>query len=138
MPRDTFPNILFFILGGSGPTITALILVWQSFEKDMHLDFWGRVFDLRRIRLTWWFLTLAAIPLLMALAVVLDLLLGGVLPEMTYVYQLINDPISIPIFLLMMVIGGPLSEELGWRGIVLEGLQQKWSPFRSTIIISIV
>jgi membrane protease YdiL (CAAX protease family) len=38
----------------------------------------------------------------------------------------------------MMLIAGPLSEELGWRGLVLESFQLTWSPLRSTLTLATV
>jgi len=38
----------------------------------------------------------------------------------------------------MMLISGPISEELGWRGIVLESFQRKWSPLRSTLTLAVI
>ena len=137
-PSTTFPNIVLFTLGGSGPTLIALAFVLRSFNAEERRDFWSRVIDPRRIRPTWWLITLLAIPVVVVLGVALDVLLGGVVPAMPNVKLLIADPISIPIFLIMMLIAGPLSEELGWRGLVLESFQGKWSPLRSTLTLATV
>src|SRR6266508_70938 len=137
-PRTTFPNIIFFILGGSGPTLIALTIVLRSFNTEARRDFWLRVIDPRRLRAAWWLLSLLAIPLVIVLGIALDVLLGGALPAMPNLKLLAADPVSIPIFVLMMLIGGPVSEELGWRGFALESFQQKWSPLRSTLILSAI
>src|SRR6266498_2720181 len=60
-PRTTFPNIIFFILGGSGPTLIALTIVLRSFNTEARRDFWLRVIDPRRLRAAWWLLSLLAI-----------------------------------------------------------------------------
>src|SRR6266545_4858081 len=137
-PRTTFPNIIFFILGGSGPSLIALTIVLRGFNTEARRDFWSRVIDPRRIRPAWWLLSLLAIPLVIVLGIALDVLLGGELPAMPNLKLLAADPVSIPIFVLMMLIGGPVSEELGWRGFALESFQQKWSPLRSTLILSAI
>jgi uncharacterized protein len=137
-PSATFPNIVLFTLGGSGPTLIALAFVLGSFNAEERRDFWSRVIDPRRIRPTWWLITLLAIPVVVVLGVALDVLLGGALPAMPNLRLLMADPISIPIFLIMMLIAGPLSEELGWRGLVLESFQGKWPPLRSTLTLATV
>jgi membrane protease YdiL (CAAX protease family) len=137
-PSTTSPNIVLFTLGGSGPTLIALVFVLRSFNAEKRRDFWSRVIDPRRIRPTWWLITLLAIPVVVVLGVVLDILLGGALPAMPNLKLLMADPISIPIFLIMMLIAGPLSEELGWRGLVLETFQLTWSPLRSTLTLATV
>lgn len=40
--------------------------------------------------------------------------------------------------ILMLIFGGPLGEELGWRGYLLPKLQKKLSPLKSGLLISIV
>jgi hypothetical protein len=35
----------------------------------------------------------------------------------------------------MMMIGGPLAEELGWRGLLLDSFQRKWTPATSTLVL---
>ena len=134
----TFPNILLFSLGGSAPTLIALYFVLCTFDKDARRDFWSRVIDPHRVRPAWWFLTLLAAPVAFVIGINLVALLGGVLPEMPNLKSLVAVPISIPIFVLMSLISGPISEELGWRGIALESFQKKWSPFRSTLILAAI
>jgi membrane protease YdiL (CAAX protease family) len=34
------------------------------------------------------------------------------------------------------IIGGPLSEELGWRGFALDRLQDRWSPLVSSLFLA--
>src|SRR5215208_2143074 len=65
----TFPNIVLFTLGGSGPTLIALAFVLRSFNAEERRDFWSRVLDPRRIRPTWCLITLLAIPVAVVLGV---------------------------------------------------------------------
>jgi len=136
-PNTAFPNIIFFTLGGSMPTLIALIFVLCTFDKDKRGDFWSRVINPGRIRRAWWLIPLV-IPFIFVLGITLDVFLSGVLPAMPNLKALVTDPVSIPIFALMMLISGPISEELGWRGIVLESFQRKWSPLRSTITLAVI
>ena len=135
---STYPNILLFSLGGSAPTLIALYFVLRTFDKDARRDFLSRVINPRQVRPAWWLLTLLAAPVAFMLGIYLDVLLGGVLPAMSNLKALVAAPVSIPIFVLMSLISGPISEELGWRGIALESFQQKWSPLRSTLILAAI
>lgn len=130
-----FPAILFYIIGGCGPSLVALFFVWRNFNVEHRREFWSRVFSLSRIHSVWWFVTLVAVPATMLLGVWVDSLLGGTLPQMDYVNQLKSQPAEIPIFIIMMMIGGPLAEELGWRGLLLDAFQKKWSVAVSTLIL---
>lgn len=51
----------------------------------------------------------------------------------------LNNPLSLLACLLVILIfGGPLGEELGWRGFVLPMLQKKYTPLLSGIIIGVI
>ncbi len=116
-PSQSFPTVLFYILGGSGPSIVALFFVFRLFDPAARKDFWAR-FSFKRIRPLWWVLSLVGIPALLVAGTALDVVFCGQPPALPNVSALLGDPVSIPIFLIMSLIGGPLSEEFGWRGIV--------------------
>jgi membrane protease YdiL (CAAX protease family) len=136
-PSTTFPNLLFYMLGGSGPTLVALFYVFRFFDREARADFWARLFDFRRLSSTAWILCLFGIPVLTLAAVALDSLFRGGLAPMPNLQMLASQPAMIPMFVLMMLVGGALSEELGWRGILLDHLQQKWSPFFASLILAL-
>lgn len=50
-------------------------------------------------------------------------------------FQLTSPFAIFSFFLAIMFFGGPLGEELGWRGFVLPKLQKRFSPFRASIIL---
>ncbi|MCG2784500.1 MAG: CPBP family intramembrane metalloprotease [Anaerolineae bacterium] len=130
-----FPAILFYIIGGCGPSLVAIFCVWRNFNVEQRREFWSRVFSPRRVQPIWWIVTLIAVPAAILLGVWVNALLGGMLPQMDYVKLLKAQPAEIPIFIIMMLIGGPLAEELGWRGLLLDAFQKKWSVAVSTIVL---
>lgn len=133
-----FPAILFYILGGCGPSLVAIFLVFRNFTTEQRLEFWARVLSPRRIKPVWWIISLIGVPAAMLLGVWINVLLGGDMPQMDYVNMLKAQPAEIPIFIIMMMIGGPLAEELGWRGILLDAFQKKWSVAVSTLVLFLV
>ena len=133
-----FPAILFYILGGCGPSLVALFCVRRNFNVEQRREFWSRVFSPRRVKPVWWIVTLVAVPAAMLLGVWVNALLGGTLPRMDYVHLLKSQPAEIPIFIIMMMIGGPLAEELGWRGLLLDAFQKKWSAAVSTLVLFLI
>jgi len=136
--NQDFPAMLLYILGGCAPSLVAIFFVWRTFNKEQRDDFWSRVINPRRIKPVWWVVSLVAIPAVMGLAVWLNARLFNVLPGMEILNNLKVQPAEIPIFIIMMLIGGPLAEELGWRGLLLDAFQKKWSPAISTIILFLV
>lgn len=136
-PITTFPNLLFYMLGGSGPTLVALFYIFRFFDREARADFWARLLDFHRLSSMAWILCLLGIPVLILAAIALDSLLRGALAPMPNLEMLADQPAMIPVFVLMMLVGGALSEELGWRGILLDRLQQRWRPFFASLILAL-
>ncbi len=133
-----FPAILFYIIGGCGPSLIALIFVFRTFNPEERRVFWGRVVNPCRVKPAWWIISLVVIPMFMFLGAWVNTLLGGTAPQMDYFNLLKTRPAEIPVFLIMMMIGGPLAEELGWRGILLKTFQKKWSVPVSTLVLFLI
>jgi CAAX protease family protein len=135
MASNSFPGSLMYMLGGFAPSLVAIIIVQTKYSKDARKDFWKRVTNPRRIKLSWWFLSIFLIPALIALAIWIDVQLGGSVPELPGLNSMLAQPYTIPIMVFMMFIAGGLSEELGWRGLALEELQNKNSPLKASAIL---
>lgn len=51
----------------------------------------------------------------------------------------LNNPLSLlGCLLAILILEGPLGEELGWRGFVLPTLQKKYTPLLSGIIVGVI
>jgi hypothetical protein len=47
--KPSFPLGILFLLGGFGPSISGVVMVYRTQDKAGRRDFWQRVFSFRRI-----------------------------------------------------------------------------------------
>jgi len=50
----------------------------------------------------------------------------------------IKGLLLLPLYILIMYLGGSVQEEFGWRGYALDRLQAKWNALNSSIILGII
>jgi uncharacterized protein len=135
-PSTGFPGMLLHVVGGFAPSVVAIVLVAARASREARRDFWRRALDARRVRPLWWALALLLTPAAMLVAVLIDSALGGGAPDFSPLQALLAQPASLPIMVIMLFVAGPLSEELGWRGLALEHLQRTRSPLVASLIIA--
>lgn len=135
----TAPSIfLLLTLAISCPSIVSFVIVLWKYDPQKRHDFWQRLVDIRRIRLVWWMISFLSFPIIVAIAAGIDWLWGGDLPAVPTLRSLFEQPLGIPIFLLMTFYGGPLSEELGWRGIALPEMQRRWGLLPASLVLGLI
>jgi membrane protease YdiL (CAAX protease family) len=134
----TFPYLILMILGGLGPAVAEIILVFGLGNRQLRRDYKHRVLDVRRIGWRWAALILLIFPVLNGIATLLSVVSGGPEPTFETAERLLANPLSIVPFLLFLFVFGPLPEELGWSGYALDGLQSKRSALGASLIIGLV
>jgi membrane protease YdiL (CAAX protease family) len=130
---------ILFMVGGFGPSIIGLALLLIEKRNQGDNEVWSRIFSLSRIGWKWLSISLLIYPLVFALSVLIDyLLVSSTLPEAE---QLNSMMVGVVPFLgntLIIFLLGPLAEEIGWRGYLLEKLQKQISPIKSTLLIGVI
>ncbi len=120
--------IVLFVTGGFVPSLVAVFLTWK----------WEGTHGLRRLgariiqfKIGWrGYLAAVVIVILGTLGqLVIIRLLGQTFDLTLFVAQLGS--------LLPLIILGPLSEEIGWRGYALDRLQTKWNALVSSVIVGV-
>lgn len=119
------PAIVFITLGTFVPSMTALFLTWRNAGTTelRHLLSQALVW---RVSPFWYVLAIFGPALVMLLAMGGHIVLVGVVPDyVPFGFRWLIVPVN---FVLVLLIGGPLGEEFGWRGVVLPALEARFKP----------
>jgi membrane protease YdiL (CAAX protease family) len=121
--------ILLFLLGGFVPSTAAILLTAIDEGSQGLMSLWKRCLQ---FNLGWrWYLAIVGVVVLGAVGqILINSLLGNAFNYSLYLSQL---PSFLPLILL-----GPVSEELGWRGYLLVKLQRRWNALVSSLAVGIV
>ncbi len=123
-------------LGSFGPLVGALAVVAITRGRAGLKDLLRPILK-GRFGLGWYAFILVGCVLVLLLGLWIHVLLGGVsvLPRDIVQRELPLIPIY---FLIVFVIGGPLGEEIGWRGYLLPHLLKRRGPLYASLIIWII
>jgi uncharacterized protein len=94
-----------------------------------------------RVGLQWWLVTLFSIAAISYAAIGIYVLMGGTVPPL-------NLPKGIPqsawplvaaiAFVVNIFVGGPLAEDVGWRGYFLPKLRETMPAFDASLLVGVV
>jgi membrane protease YdiL (CAAX protease family) len=121
------------VVGGFGPTIAGLLLLYHTEGIDSVKAVLGSAIDIHRVSKQWWIVIFLLVPLIHSSALLLGILTGNLTSDLL----LLQQPWLIPIYFVvgLLPISNAIREEFGWRGYVLDKLQARWSALTSSIII---
>jgi len=125
-------------IGGLGPLLAALGLVYLGQDRKRQRDYWQRVIDFRRIRGKWYAVVFLTAPALMGISALIDVASGGEGIRLEAAAQLLDKPLMIIPSVIFSLFFGPVPEELGWRGYVLDRLQARWNALSSSLILGVI
>lgn len=120
------------VIGSFGPALAAIIVSGA-------IGGWERIAEVIRPLINWriqikWYIV-AFIPLLInSIFIMAFAILTGNKPELSpKTFAMI-----IPTFLFWLVFGGPLGEEVGWRGFALPRLQKKTTALAASLYLALI
>lgn len=133
--------LLSIIPGAWAPTIVSVLLTWHTDGKDGVRQFLSRVVRWR-VGFQWYLVVLFAIAVIAFAAQGLNIWLFNGDPVK------LNLPAGIPedgllialpiIFFVNIFLGGPLAEDIGWRGYILPRLREKMNTLTASLLIGVV
>jgi len=121
--------IALFIIGGFVPSLLAIFLTWKR-EGLSGLRLLGRRIVQFKLGWRWYVYTFLIVIAGTVGQLIINKLLGNTFPGSLFLAQLG--------FFLPLLVLGPLSEEIGWRGYALGRLQTRWNALISSLIIGLV
>jgi len=118
----------------AGPTLAAILVTAATEGREGVRRLLGRLV-LWRVGVRWYLFALLGVPLIMLLGFLAYVMsppdlgaLGGPAYALLYVLG----------FVLTMLLGGPLLEEIGWRGFALPRLQRRYGPLVAAFVLGVL
>lgn len=121
------------LVGGFGPSLAAVALVAYQGGRGGLRRWLNRCLQWH---FAWRWMALAFLfPVaLMGLAGAAHVALGGTLPPSPAAGHVLLAAVN---FFLVFLVGGPLGEELGWRGYALPALQRRWGWRIASLVLGV-
>ncbi|MBN2002598.1 MAG: CPBP family intramembrane metalloprotease [Anaerolineae bacterium] len=134
---ETGGGVIYLLLGVLGPMVTGIAFTYLTRDQAGRRDYWKRVIDVKRIGM-WFFAIFLFTPALNVLAAGIDILLGGKGAELgPTLLNAATNPLGL-VFSALFATLIPFIEELGWRGYVLDRLQEKNNALMASLILNVI
>lgn len=138
LSMESAAGLILVLLAALGPMVMGIAFTYLTRDQEGRRDYWKRVISFKRIPARWYLVILLFVPILNGLAALLDLLTGGTGATWGDVaLNFLTNPASIVLSILFATLF-PFIEELGWRGYVLDRLQERNSALVSSLILGTV
>lgn len=134
------PASVFFVIGGAGVFLGGLVMSRVTHGRAGLRDLGRRTLDPRPIPARWWAVILLLTPSLTLLAAGVNLAFGASEPPLDLAAAAARalDPVGLLAMMGFILVIGPLPEEVGWRGYLLDRLQTRWTALAASLVIGVV
>ena len=128
------PFIVLDIAAGLGPLVAALVVSSYEAGGAGRRALLGQLLRWR-VPGRWYVIAILGPVVLTAVAFALWLVTGGSPPPAEALAEWTRPPVF---FVYILLVGGGVDEELGWRGYALPRLQQRYGAFIASVILGVV
>lgn len=129
------PKTFLILFAQFGPLFAVLILV-GLFQGKLHLkNIFKRTINFR-VGIRWYLFVILLYPIIFLISFLINYLLGGYVPDFPNDGSIIKLVGNFFIMLILGLVFGGLSEEIGWRGFMLTKLQTFSNPLIASIVIA--
>lgn len=127
--------VVLNVAGGAIPSILGLCFIFRTGGRDALKEALWSGIDVRRIKRFWWVIILFMMPIIHVTALLLGILAGSAVPELTYLQQWWLIPV---LFIVGFIpISNAFREEFGWRGYAIDPLQSRFNALVTSAIIGL-
>ena len=130
----SLPTALLVVLGTFAPSVAAVLAAARKGGGAGTRALLGQLLRWR-VGPGWYAVALFGPAALMLVAIGLHVALGGAAPDFP---KPSRWPLVAVNLVLVLLVGGPLGEELGWRGFALPRLQARHGALRASVVLGIV
>jgi uncharacterized protein len=132
------PAVILFYVGGAGVMLGGMVMSGVLRGRNGIKELGRRTVDPRLIGGPWWAVILLTFPVLTLMAAAIAALTGTSLQPLDLggTWDLLLHPGRLLTFLFFILIVGPLPEEIGWRGYLLDRLQRRWQALFASLFIA--
>ncbi len=113
-----------FLLAGASPSVIALLFVIAK-DRACFRAFLLRVIRPDYIRPQGYAAIFLCIPTVTGLSLLTQKLFFAIPPDWSVFTRYLQNPLGLILFALFSIVYGPLAEELGWRGYLLDRLEHR-------------
>jgi uncharacterized protein len=133
----SFSGKLLLFCGLIGPLVITLFLI-RNIELKRKEKLLAQVYDYKRITVNG-YIQLFLLPIIItAISILLSVLFGYSLTQFNPDPLVTFSILSFLIFLASTFLIGPLPEEIGWRGYLLDAWLEKYSPLKASLLVGLV
>ena len=134
MAQSPVMGTAFAMVSGFGPSLAGIAVVFLFAGREVLRNWLMRCVNWR-IGWRWYAVAFFLPPAIMLLALAIHAALGGAVPTSPAIGHI---PLAIANFGLVLLVGGPLGEEFGWRGYALPVLTAKLGWRSASLIIGVI
>ncbi len=134
------PALWFFVVGGMGVLLGGIVMTRRMCGATSLRDLARRLVDPRGVKGRWWVVVLLFFPGLTLLAGAITGELGASAPplDLARALALVGNPASLAGLMAFTLVIGPLPEEVGWRGYLLDRMQARRTALSAALIVGVL
>lgn len=114
-----------YVLAGASPSLIGILFVFRSLDKRNIRIFLKRIVRFGNATFIDLLLIFLLIPVVTIFSAFIGSLLTSAQPDWSVLVSYCQNPVALVAFAAYMMVFGPLAEEIGWRGYLLDQWKDK-------------